>query len=353
VAVALRTLVAAYVSGIRRSRAKTTGLIVVVCAVLAAGLASATVASAAGTPSISQVQTKVNQLTSQYDQADQQYDQVETQLTAAKQRLAQLDKQLKSDQKLFAQAHAAVAQIASQAYEDSGSDSLAQLLTSSNPSQVLGEAAMIEEIAGQRNEQTVAYLDAAQALANVQQEQQDTEDGIQTLADQKASTRNHIGTLLNQEKATLDSLTEQQQSQISQQGQDGTTTGTYTGPTSTQADKAVEWAVDHLGCIYVFGGTGPCSSDTGYDCSGYVQAAWAFAGVDIPRDTYEQVAALPSIPEADIKPGDLLFYDGDGHVAIYLGNGMLADEPHTGAVAEEIPMDESWYAENFDSAAVP
>jgi peptidoglycan DL-endopeptidase CwlO len=317
-----------------------TGLIVVVCAVLAAGLASATVASAAGTPSISEVQTKVNQLTSQYDQADQQYD--------------QLDKQLKSDQKLFAQAHAAVAQIASQAYEDSGSDSLAQLLTSSNPSQVLGEAAMIEEIAGQRNEQTVAYLDAAQALANVQQEQQNTEDGIQTLADQKASTRNHIGTLLNQEKATLDSLTEQQQTQISQEGDGGTTTtGNYTGPTTTQADKAVEWEVDHLGCIYVFGGTGPCSSDSGYDCSGYAQAAWAFAGVDIPRDTYEQVAALPSIPEADIKPGDLLFYDGDGHVAMYVGGGMIIDEPHTGAVAEEIPMDESWYAENFDSAAVP
>jgi cell wall-associated NlpC family hydrolase len=329
------------------------GLVVIVCAVLAAGLASATVASAAGTPTVSQVQSKVNQLTSEYDQADQQYDQVETQLTAAKQRLTQLDKQVKQDNKLFDQAHAAVAQIATQAYEDSGSDSLAQVLTSNNPATVLSEAAMIEEIAGQRNEQTEAYLDAAQALTNVQQEQQHAEQGIQTLADQKNQTRNHIGNLLNQEKTTLDSLTAQQQSQISQAGQGGTTSATYTGPTSTQADKAVEWAVDHLGCIYVYGGTGPCSSDSGYDCSGYAQAAWAYAGVSIPRDTYEQVAALPSVPESEIKPGDLLFYDGDGHVAIFVGNGMIIDEPHTGAVAEEIPMDESWYADNFDSAAVP
>jgi peptidoglycan DL-endopeptidase CwlO len=328
-------------------------LVVIVCAVLAAGLASATVASAAGTPTVSQVQAKVNQLSSQYDQADQQYDQVETQLTAAKQRLTQLDKQVKQDDKLFDQAHAAVAQIATQTYEDSGSDSLAQVLTSNNPSQVLSEAAMIEEIAGQRNEQTEAYLDAAQALTNVQQEQQHAEQGIQTLADQKSKTRNHIGNLLNQEKATLDSLTAEQQTQISQAGEGGTTSGSYTGPTSTQADKAVEWAVDHLGCIYVYGGTGPCSSDSGYDCSGYVQAAWAYAGVSIPRDTYEQVAALPSVAESDIQPGDLLFYDGDGHVAIYVGNGMIIDEPHTGAVAEEIPMSESWYADNFDSAAVP
>jgi cell wall-associated NlpC family hydrolase len=331
-----------------------TALVVIVCSVLAAGLASATVASAAGTPSVSQVQSKVNQLTSEYDQADQQYDQVETQLTAAKQRLTQLSKQVKQDQKLFDQAHAAVAQIATQAYEDSGSDSLAQVLTSNNPATVLSEAAMIEEIAGQRNEQTETYLDAAQALTNVQQEQQHTEQGIQTLADQKNQTRNHIGNLLNQEKATLDSLTTQQQTQISQEGgTGGTTSGNYTGPTSTQADKAVEWEVDHLGCIYVYGGTGPCSSDTGYDCSGYAQAAWAYAGVSIPRDTYEQVAALPSVALADIKPGDLLFYDGDGHVAMYVGNGMIIDEPHTGAVAEEISMNESWYADNFDSAAVP
>lgn len=328
-------------------------LVVIVCAVLAAGLASATVASAAGTPSVSDVQAKVNQLTSQYDQADQQYDQVETQLTAAKQRLTQLDKQVKQDDKLFDQAHAAVAQIATQTYEDSGSDSLAQVLTSNNPSQVLSEAAMIEEIAGQRNEQTEAYLDAAQALTNVQQEQQHAEQGIQTLADQKNQTRNHIGNLLNQEKTTLDSLTAEQQTQISTVGSGGTTSGTYTGPTSTQADKAVEWAVDHLNCIYVYGGTGPCSSDTGYDCSGYVQAAWAYAGVSIPRDTYEQVAALPSVAEADMQPGDLMFFDGDGHVGIYIGNGELIDEPHTGASSEEVSIHESWYADNFDSAAVP
>jgi peptidoglycan DL-endopeptidase CwlO len=327
------------------------GLIVVICAVLTAGLASATVASASGTPSIGEVQTKVNQLTSQYDQADQQYDAVETQLTAAKQRLAQLDKQLKADQKLFAQAHAAVAQIATQAYEDSGSDSLAQVLTSTNPSQILSEAAMIEEIAGARNEQTIAYLDDARALTNVQQEQQNTEEGIQTLADQKDSTRNHIGNLLNQEKATLDSLTEQQQSQISQEGQGGTTTGSYTGPTSTVMEKAVAYVFDQLGCPYVYGSTGPC--DQGFDCSGLMYAAYMSAGLTLPRDTYEEWAELPHISESAIQPGDLLIYNDEGHVAMYVGNGMIIDAPHTGADVEEIPMDESWYAENFDGALAP
>ena len=48
-------------------------------------------------------------------------------------------------------------------------------------------------------------------------------------------------------------------------------------------------------------------------------SAWASAGVTIPRDTYEQWAALPHISESDIQPGDLLYYNGIGHVAMYVG----------------------------------
>ncbi len=59
-------------------------------------------------------------------------------------------------------------------------------------------------------------------------------------------------------------------------------------------------------------------------------SAWASAGVTIPRDTYEQWAALPHIPVSDIKPGDLLYYNGIGHVAMYVGGGMIIDAPTTG-----------------------
>src|SRR6202021_2581605 len=80
---------------------------------------------------------------------------------------------------------------------------------------------------------------------------------------------------------------------------------------------------------------------------------WASAGVTIPRDTYEQWAALPHISESDIQPGDLLYYNGIGHVAMYVGNGMIIDAPQPGQDVEEVSMNESWYADNFDGAAVP
>ena len=81
--------------------------------------------------------------------------------------------------------------------------------------------------------------------------------------------------------------------------------------------------------------------------------AWANAGVQIPRTTYAQWAALPHISDRDIQPGDLVYYDGEGHVAMYVGNGMIVDAPQPGENVEEISMDMSWYAQTFNGAARP
>jgi hypothetical protein len=42
--------------------------------------------------------------------------------------------------------------------------------------------------------------------------------------------------------------------------------------------------------------------------------------MSIPRVTYDQWAALPHIATSDLQPGDLLFYNGEGHVSMYVGN---------------------------------
>jgi peptidoglycan DL-endopeptidase CwlO len=322
---------------------------------LAGGLATGITqtAGAEPQPTISQVQAEVNALTAQFNKAVQQYDVVAQQLTAAKARLGQINTEMASDEAKYDAARAKVVQIADASYMDSAQTSLAGLLTSSDPSQLLAEASIITQLTGARNMETELFLGIAQQLASVQQEQQRTELGIQQLLGQRAATKNSIKKLLDSKQATLDSLTAQQQQEVlaGGLGGGGTTSGTYTGPTGTQADTAVKFAFDQLGCPYVYGGTGPCAD--GFDCSGLVQAAWAAAGVAIPRDTYEQWAALPHIPESSIQPGDLLYYNDIGHVAMYVGNGMIIDAPTTGYDVEEIPMDTAWYADNFDGAARP
>ena len=83
------------------------------------------------------------------------------------------------------------------------------------------------------------------------------------------------------------------------------------------------------------------------------QAAWASAGVQIPRDSYEQFAALPHVPLASIEPGDILVYNGEGHVAVYVGGGYIIDAPQTGLDVEKIPMSTPWYAGNLDGVLRP
>jgi cell wall-associated NlpC family hydrolase len=56
---------------------------------------------------------------------------------------------------------------------------------------------------------------------------------------------------------------------------------------------------------------------------------------------------------SDLQPGDLILYNGESHVAMYVGDGEIIDAPHTGAVVEKLPESTSWYADSADGAVRP
>jgi cell wall-associated NlpC family hydrolase len=177
-----------------------------------------------------------------------------------------------------------------------------------------------------------------------------TEQAVGALKKQLGSQRTALNKLITQQKALLASLTPQQQQQ--QLGGNPSTGGTthYKGPTGTQAEQAVAFAYNQLGCPYVFGGTGPCNS--GFDCSGLTMQAWASAGVAIPRTSYGQ-ATLPTVARSNLQPGDILEFAGQSHVGLYVGGGMLIDAPQAGMPVEKVSLSSSWYAQNFDFAVRP
>jgi peptidoglycan DL-endopeptidase CwlO len=337
-------------------------------AVLAVAVAAATSiavytgttgAGAAATPTISQVKAQVNSLQAKMDMIGQQYDAANQEYGSAQARLAQVQKQAANAQARYNTARAQLAAVAVSEYENSNQTSVLGLLSSGDPASVLSEASLVLQVAGTHNEEAAQFLTAAQTLASVSQQRQRTEQGIAQIRAQLASQKTSLNKLLASSKATLDSLTSAQQAQVtadtigattsSGSGQSGSAPMAYTGPTGTQADKAVAFAYAQLGKPYVYGATGPSS----YDCSGLVQAAWAAAGVAIPRTTFEDWDSLPHIPVSQMVPGDLIIYDGEGHVAIYVGNGYIIDAPHTGADVERVPYDESWYVDNEDGVLQP
>ena len=336
-------------------------------AVLAVAVAAATSlavytgttgAGAAAAPTIGQVKAQVNSLQAKMDKIGQQYDAANQEYGSAQARLTQVQKQAANAQASYDAARAQLAQVAVSEYENSSQTSVLGLLSSGDPASVLSEASLVLEVAGTHNEEATRFLTAAQTLASVREQRQRTEQGIAQIRAQLASQKTSLNKLLASSKATLDSLTTAQQAQVtadtiggtdSSSGQPGATPMAYTGPTGTQADKAVAFAYDQLGKPYVYGATGPNS----YDCSGLVQAAWAAAGVAIPRTTFEDWDDLPHIPVSEMVPGDLIIYDGEGHVAIYVGDGYIIDAPHTGADVERVPYDESWYVDNEDGVLQP
>jgi cell wall-associated NlpC family hydrolase len=109
-----------------------------------------------------------------------------------------------------------------------------------------------------------------------------------------------------------------------------TTTNIPVPPSSTLGGQAVAIAEQYLGVPYVWGGASP----SGFDCSGLVMYVYAQLGVELPHNALAQYEALPHVPLSDIEPGDLVFFNGFGHVGIYVGNGTMIHAPHTGTVVQ-------------------
>jgi cell wall-associated NlpC family hydrolase len=105
-------------------------------------------------------------------------------------------------------------------------------------------------------------------------------------------------------------------------------------------------ALSYQGVPYVWGGASP----SGFDCSGLVMYSYAQVGVSLPHSSYAQYGMGVSVPRDQLQPGDLVFFDGLGHVGLYIGNGLFVHAPHTGTVVQVSSLDSGWYAATYVGA---
>jgi len=89
---------------------------------------------------------------------------------------------------------------------------------------------------------------------------------------------------------------------------------------SSTGQAIADYAVQFVGNPYVYGGT---SLTNGADCSGFVQSVFKHFGYSLPRTAASQAGAGSQVSVDNLQPGDLLFYHGYGHVAIYIGGGQV------------------------------
>ena len=126
-----------------------------------------------------------------------------------------------------------------------------------------------------------------------------------------------------------------------------------TGQTvTTKASELVVNALSFLGVPYRRGGT---SAETGFDCSGFVKTVYEeTVGLVLPRLAAQQAANTEKISRADLKPGDLVFFNTMrhtfSHVGIYIGDGKFVHSPKPGAEVRVESLSVAYWTRRFSGA---
>jgi cell wall-associated NlpC family hydrolase len=110
--------------------------------------------------------------------------------------------------------------------------------------------------------------------------------------------------------------------------------------------RAARYARRFVGVRYTYGGLSP---RTGFDCSGLVAFVYRHFGVQLPHYSAAQFGYGHAVRRVALRPGDLVFFNGLGHVGIYIGRGRFVEAPHSGARVRVSRLG-GWYSQSYDGA---
>jgi peptidoglycan DL-endopeptidase CwlO len=256
-------------------------------------------------------------------------------------------------------AQQALAESLTSTYKSSGEDVVSYLLAAHSFSELVDHVQAVQR-ANNSNSDLIAQINTTKALiakrtavlktqtaqlaadqAAQARERQRVEAGLHALESRKAKISADIQRLIDQQQAR-----EQAAATAAAAASGGGGSGNIpVPPSSTLGGQAVAIAEQYLGVPYVWGGASP----SGFDCSGLTMYVYGQLGVSLPHNAAAQYGMGTPVPRDALEPGDLVFFDGLGHVGIYVGGGSFIHAPHTGTVVQISSMS-GWYSDNYVGA---
>jgi len=282
-------------------------------------------------PSLAQIQAQIDQKNNEVEKVVEAFNLVNDQLTATQAQLNALQVKMAPLQSSVDKAQGTVNQIAYTAYKNnSGLGKVSVLLQAGSSNTFMDQLATLDALSRNQQRDIATFSNAKKGF--------DTEKSrLDALLAAQNAQKTDLATKRAKIEGDLKSLQVLEAKARAQGGQGpDNSTGTVTKPpaVSGSAGVAVRYAFSKLGDRYVYGAAGPSS----FDCSGLTMAAWKAAGKSLPHNAASQYHAIKHISKSALAPGDLVFYNGLGHVGMYVGSGMIIHAPNSRTVVKEVPI---------------
>lgn len=122
-------------------------------------------------------------------------------------------------------------------------------------------------------------------------------------------------------------------------------------PSSSSGQGIVDFAMQFIGCRYVYAGASP----SGFDCSGFVYYVLNQCGISVGRTISAQMAKGTAVGRDNLEVGDIIVFNDSanssiGHTGIYIGGGRMvhAANPSRGVTTDTVTS--GYYAIRYVTA---
>ena len=294
-------------------------------------------------PSVASVQREIDRLRTLAAEKYEAANEATLKIKALQKETGALQQREEIIQKELSVVSKVLAKIAISEYQGSGFGKSFELLFSSDPTQYLSDASVLDGVSKGYSKQLREYAATKQRVQATQLVLIDRTSLLlaekkrlnQQVAEAKTALLKAEKLLKSLAKADRERLLREEAARENKILRDSKRyAASYKGD-NTRGSIALKFALQQIGDIYVWAAAGP----TRWDCSGLTLRAFQKAGVSLPHHSGSQFKYGKQVAYSSLKPGDLLFFGKPiSHVSIYMGGGKMVQAPRAGKKVEVVNL---------------
>jgi cell wall-associated NlpC family hydrolase len=318
-------------------------------------ITTSTIVESYAAPSVSSAQREVDRLRTLAAEKYEEANETNIRIKNLERQMATLNLEGEIARNKYEKSSLDLSRIAIATYKGSGFGNTLELVFSTDPTQYLKDASVIDLIARgySADLQKFAFAQqevrASQILVNdrkaiLQREKVKLNAEVKAAQAALNKATKILASLKKADRDKLAAAESKRESKILQESKKYASA--YVGDNS-RGSLALKFALKQVGDVYVWAAAGP----TKWDCSGLTMRAFQHAGVSLPHSSRIQVRYGKAVNYSALKPGDLLFFGKPiSHVSIYMGGGKMVQAPRPGKRVEVVPLTKKFGAKPFVGA---